>query len=134
MDKRITLLAKRPDIAFEQFDAYWAGPHVTVVTALPGMKGYIQNHVIRRHDADDIDGIVEIWFETPPERQTNAHFSPEQLEDELRFLGSIIGLTLRDNDWDEPTYKAWLITHDRSPEALNTIVHRMHVNFLQCSG
>ena len=71
--KRISTLKRRPDITEEDFRLEWI-VHRDLVLKMPGVSGYRQNVVIARervkgtpcgYDELPIDGIVELWFESP---------------------------------------------------------------------
>jgi len=68
MIKRMTMLARREDRSLDAFRRHWLHEHVKIVTRMPHLHGYIQNHVVDRLIADigephfDIDGIPELWF------------------------------------------------------------------------
>ena len=71
--KRISTLKRRPDITEEDFRQEWI-VHRDLVLKMPGVSGYRQNVVIARervkgtpcgYDELPIDGIVELWFESP---------------------------------------------------------------------
>ncbi|MEQ1882969.1 MAG: EthD domain-containing protein [Burkholderiales bacterium] len=71
--KRISTLKRRPDITEEDFRREWI-VHRDLVQKMPGVAGYRQNVVIARerikgqacgYDDLPIDGIVELWFESP---------------------------------------------------------------------
>lgn len=62
----MTLLQRRPDLGPAAFSAYWRTRHRDVVLAVPGIRGYVQNHPAAVHGAADglsVDGIVELWFD-----------------------------------------------------------------------
>ena len=71
--KRLSTLKRRPDITEENFRHEWI-VHRNLVQKMPGVAGYRQNVVIARerikgqpcaYDELPIDGIVELWFESP---------------------------------------------------------------------
>jgi uncharacterized protein (TIGR02118 family) len=71
--KRISTLKRRPDITEDDFRREWV-VHRDLVRKMPGVAGYRQNVVIARertkgqpsnYDDFPIDGIVELWFESP---------------------------------------------------------------------
>ena len=71
--KRISTLKRRNDITEEDFRREWK-VHGDLVRQMPGVSGYRQNVVLERelvkaqkcgYDDLPIDGIVELWFETP---------------------------------------------------------------------
>lgn len=71
--KRISTLKRRPDISEADFRREWR-VHADMVRQMPGVSGYRQNVITQRervkgtpcgYDELPIDGIVELWFETP---------------------------------------------------------------------
>jgi len=69
MIKRMTLLARKEELSFAQFDAHWLNNHARIVERMPDVAGYVQNPVKRRVAINgiesapfDFDGIVELWF------------------------------------------------------------------------
>lgn len=82
--KRISTLRRRADISEDDFRREWR-VHAELVRTMPGVNGYRQNVVTARervkgqpcgYDELPIDGIVELWFESP--EVLNAAFaSPE---------------------------------------------------------
>ena len=89
--KRISTLRRRNDVSEEDFRREWK-LHGEMVQEMPGVSGYRQNVVTARERVKGqpsaysdlpIDGIVELWFETPatleaafaspPGQRTMAH-------------------------------------------------------------
>lgn len=69
MLKRITLLARRDDLTFDEFSKHWLTTHGDIVKNMPMVHGYIQNPIDERllkslnpTDPFSFDGIVELWF------------------------------------------------------------------------
>lgn len=82
--KRISTLRRRADISEDDFRREWR-VHADLVRTMPGVSGYRQNVVNERERVKGqscgyadlpIDGIVELWFESP-EGLTAAFASPE---------------------------------------------------------
>ncbi len=98
MLKRITLLARRTDLTFDQFSSHWLVTHGEIVKRMPMVHAYIQNPVDRRllgklnaSDPFSFDGIVELWF-ADAEAQKVAFASGAAKElpvDELNFIRGI---------------------------------------------
>lgn len=79
--KRISTLRRRPDIDEATFRHEWK-VHADHVRRMPGVSGYRQNVIVARerikgtpcgYDELPIDGIVELWFESP--ETLNAAFA-----------------------------------------------------------
>ena len=67
MIKAVTTFKRRPDLSVEAFRRHWRTDHAALVTELPGLRRYVQNHA---HDSayargrePDFDGIAETWFD-----------------------------------------------------------------------
>jgi uncharacterized protein (TIGR02118 family) len=82
--KRISTLRRRSDVSEDDFRREWK-VHGTMVQEMPGVGGYRQNVITARervkgqpcgYDELPIDGIVELWFETPATLET-AFASPQ---------------------------------------------------------
>ena len=89
--KRMSLVKRCPDITEDDFRREWE-MHEELIRKVPGVRGYRRNVVIGRerikgqpcgYEDLPIDGIVELWFETPqtleaafaspPGKRTMAH-------------------------------------------------------------
>ena len=82
--KRISTLRRRGDVSEEDFRREWK-VHGSMVQDMPGVSGYRQNVIVARervkgqpcgYEDLPIDGIVELWFETP-ETLEAAFASPQ---------------------------------------------------------
>jgi uncharacterized protein (TIGR02118 family) len=65
MIKVISVVYKKPDISREDFYRYWKDTHGPLVAqALPGMKKYVQNHLIQVPGYEyEGDGLIETWYD-----------------------------------------------------------------------
>lgn len=64
MIKMATLLRRKPGMSVEEFQRYWLHEHPRVVTAMPGIRRYIQNHPLAGgYRKGDLvwDGVAEVW-------------------------------------------------------------------------
>ena len=61
MLKQITWFRKRSDLSREAFGQHWRTRHAAIVSELPGIRRYVQNHVTA--EGGDWDGIAEVWFD-----------------------------------------------------------------------
>ena len=103
MFKRMSVLVRRDGDTREQFSRGWL-EHGKFITGLPGLRGYVQNHVAEEFVSGDgnllrADGFVELCFDSP-EAMAQAFTSPAALkmaEDEPNFLGTGSGYSLADN-------------------------------------
>jgi uncharacterized protein (TIGR02118 family) len=65
MIKSVVLLKKRPDLSFADFTDHWRNRHPRVVLQLPGIRRYVQSHVVQQVQPQPapFDGIGEAWFD-----------------------------------------------------------------------
>lgn len=98
MLKRITLLARRDDLTFDQFSDHWFTVHGEIVKDMPMVHGYIQNPIKARlltalnsENPYSFDGIVELWFENQAAQDTAFAADAAKLlpKDELNFIRGI---------------------------------------------
>jgi len=85
--KQVTIFKKRPDLARSAFEEHWRTRHAEVVCELPGLRRYVQNHMVG--DAGDhVDGIAEVWFDDIDAMRANAgHPALEAIRaDERAFI------------------------------------------------
>src|SRR3954469_8956293 len=66
MTKVLILFRKRSDLGMEEFQRYWKETHGPIAAKMPGLRKYIQDHLIpdpsqadRPHDA-----IAELWYDS----------------------------------------------------------------------
>ena len=97
MLKQLSIFRKREDLPRETFRDYWRNRHPEVVTRLPGIRHYVQNHVtgVLRGEAA-WDGIAEVWFDDIETMRANAG-SPVLADiraDEANFIaaGSMVSI------------------------------------------
>ena len=69
MIKRLTAWRARPSIDPEQALRYWRVEHASLVTRVPGVTRYVQNHRTTGPEEDPTspqpyDGLGEVWFES----------------------------------------------------------------------
>lgn len=126
--KRMTLLERRGDITFADFDSHWAGPHGDLAKGFPGLARYHQNPVQTTVGADrhGIAGIVELWF-ADDAGMRDALASPVAaalVEDEPNFLSGITILAVDEvilKPHQTPLNAIFLIDEGAvSPSALST--------------
>src|SRR5579863_1256570 len=95
---KITALAiRRPELSHEQFMRHWVDVHAPLVDALPGVRRYVQNHILAEQAAPvpptgvALDGIAELWFDDRAAFE-RAFASPEGQRlaaDGALFIGKI---------------------------------------------
>ena len=92
MVKLIYCISKKPEMSVEQFQTYWRGTHAPIAARIPGLRRYVQCHVVPelydRPNAPPFDGAAELWFDDL-DAMRGAMRSPEvaaALEDEKNFI------------------------------------------------
>jgi uncharacterized protein (TIGR02118 family) len=89
MAKVIFVLHRRADLTREQALAQWSGErHASIVSRLPGLTRWVQNHVKSAPSEPICDGVGELWFEDQ-DAMERALSSPEMgaaVEDAKNFL------------------------------------------------
>ncbi len=70
MIKVIGLLTRKPELTHEQFVKHWLEIHGPLAHAVPGVRRYVQSHIIGTRTRPDIpetdveiDGIAELWYD-----------------------------------------------------------------------
>ena len=92
MVKLIYCISKKPDMTVEDFQAYWRDVHAPIAGAIPGLRRYVQCHVVPEtygaQNKPAYDGAAELWFDDLDAMRT-AMRTPEvvaALEDEKNFI------------------------------------------------
>jgi uncharacterized protein (TIGR02118 family) len=98
MIKTISLLTRRRGMTHEQFLTHWVEIHAPLAHAVPGLRRYVQSHILEQPPRPDIptteievDGIAELWYDDRA-TLTRAHASPEAkalFADGALFIGRI---------------------------------------------
>jgi uncharacterized protein (TIGR02118 family) len=98
MIKMVGLLTRKPQLTHEQFVKHWVEIHAPLAHAVPGIRRYVQTHIIgtrTRPDIPDtdveIDGIAELWYDDMASFE-RAAASPEMkrlTDDGALFIGRI---------------------------------------------
>lgn len=70
MIKSISLLTRKVGTSHEQFVRHWVDVHAPLAHAVPGLRRYVQSHIVgerRRPDIPaldvEVDGIAELWYD-----------------------------------------------------------------------
>jgi steroid delta-isomerase-like uncharacterized protein/uncharacterized protein (TIGR02118 family) len=87
--KVIFVLQRRADITHEQCLEYWSGQHHTqLVSQIPGLTRWRQNHVVSAPGDPVCDGIGELWFESDETLETalGSRQMTAAVEDAKNFL------------------------------------------------
>ena len=73
MLKQLSIFRRREDLSQEAFRDYWRNRHPEVVTRLPGIRRYVQNHVTAVLRGEPAwDGIAEVWFDDIESMRANV--------------------------------------------------------------
>jgi uncharacterized protein (TIGR02118 family) len=98
MIKTIGLLTRRPELTHEQFVHHWLQIHAPLAHAVPGVRRYVQSHIVEERMRPDIpatgveiDGIAELWYDDR-EAMARAMATPEAKAlhaDGALFIGRI---------------------------------------------
>jgi uncharacterized protein (TIGR02118 family) len=100
--KIIYFFKRRPGMSVEDFQAHWRTTHAEIVAALPGIRRYVQNHVLPsayRKGEPAVDGVAESWFDDTRTLKALAG-TPQYaavLADEPKFIdGATMGSIITD--------------------------------------
>jgi uncharacterized protein (TIGR02118 family) len=98
MIKSLSLLTRRPELTHEQFVEHWLEIHGPLALKVPGLRRYVQSHIIDERTRPDIpttdvaiDGIAETWYDDRAAME-RANASPEAKAlhaDGALFIGRI---------------------------------------------
>ena len=98
MIKSIGLLTRKEGLSHEDFVNYWLELRAPLAHAVPGVRRYVQSHIVEERARPDIpttdveiDGIAELWYDDRAAIE-RANASPEAEElhaDGSRFIGRI---------------------------------------------
>jgi uncharacterized protein (TIGR02118 family) len=89
MSKVIFVLRRRRDMSRDECLRHWSGEqHTAIVSSIPGLRKWVQNHVVSAAGEPICDGVGELWFDSS-ETMQHALQSAEMgaaVEDAGRFL------------------------------------------------
>jgi uncharacterized protein (TIGR02118 family) len=98
MIKSISMLVRKDHLTHAQFVKHWVEIHAPLAHAVPGLRRYVQSHIVEERTRPDIpampgevDGIAELWFDDR-ESMTSAMSKPEAKAlhaDGALFIGRI---------------------------------------------
>ena len=90
MINAITIIKKKKDLTYQNFQNYWKNEHAAIVTRSPLVGTYVQSHPIYNDTLtfeDTIDGIAEIWFDdTNAMRSLAATKEYEDIQDDEKVF------------------------------------------------
>lgn len=98
MIKMIALLKRKPDLSHDEFLDHWINVHGPLARGIPGIRRYVQSHIVteqQRADIEDIslkvDGIAELWFDSADSMKATHQTAEMQrlLADGATFIGQI---------------------------------------------
>jgi uncharacterized protein (TIGR02118 family) len=98
MIKSVSLLTRKPGLTHDQFVRHWLDIHAPLAHAVPGIRRYVQSHILEERTRADIpatdvevDGIAELWYDDR-EAMARAMATPEAKAlhaDGALFIGRI---------------------------------------------
>lgn len=98
MVKTIALLTRKAGLSHDEFMRHWVEIHTPLAHAVPGLRRYVQNHILAEPTRPDIattevavDGVAELWYDDRAAME-RAHASPEARRlhaDGALFIGGI---------------------------------------------
>ncbi len=98
MIKSLSILTRKPDMAFDAFRKVWTEEHAPMVRAVPEVKKYVLSFVIDQPTkanvamhALQVDAIAELWYEDR-EALARAAARPEMaavLANGVKYLAGI---------------------------------------------
>jgi len=98
MIKSISLLTRKAGLSHEEFVKLWLEVHAPLAHAVPGLRRYVQSHIVGERTRPDIpatdveiDGIAETWYDDLPAME-RANASPQAKAlhaDGALFIGRI---------------------------------------------
>ena len=91
MLKAITLIKRKNSLPLREFQDYWLHDHAQVISRLPGVIRYVQNHPLPDHSQHGdllFDGVAELWGENTDafRNMASAAAYADVLTDEETFL------------------------------------------------
>jgi uncharacterized protein (TIGR02118 family) len=96
--KSVGLLTRKDGLSHEEFVKHWSEVHAPLAHAVPGLRRYVQSHIIEERTRSDIpasdveiDGIAELWYDDRTAmEQANATPEARRLHaDGALFIGRI---------------------------------------------
>jgi len=103
MIKSISLLTRKAGLSHEEFVKHWLEVHAPLAHAVPGLRRYVQSHIVGERTRSDIpatnvevDGIAETWYDDQAAME-RVNASPEAKAlhaDGALFIGRIKSFTI----------------------------------------
>ena len=105
MIKSVSLLTRKAGMTHAQFVKHWVEVHAPLALAVPGLRRYVQSHIVEERTRPDIpttdvevDGIAELWYDDR-EVMARAHASRQAkalFADGALFIGQIKSFTVEE--------------------------------------
>jgi uncharacterized protein (TIGR02118 family) len=98
MIKSVGLLTRKDGLSHEEFVKHWYEVHAPLAHAVPGVRRYVQSHILAERTRPDIpaseveiDGIAELWYDDLASMErANATAEARRLHaDGALFIGRI---------------------------------------------
>ena len=106
MIKSVSLLTRKDGMTHDQFMTHWVEVHAPLAHAVPGLRRYVQSHIVEERVRPDIpttvvdvDGIAELWYDDR-DAMARAHASTEAKAlhaDGALFIGRIKTFTVEEH-------------------------------------
>ena len=106
MIKSISLLTRKDGMTHDEFMRHWIAVHAPLAHAVPGLRRYVQSHIVEERVRPDIpatavvvDGIAELWYDDR-DSMARALASPEARAlhaDGALFIGRIKTFTVEEH-------------------------------------
>jgi uncharacterized protein (TIGR02118 family) len=132
MQLRMGWLNKRADWTTERFREHWRTEHAQLARQLPGLRGYVQNHVtdseqrgIRfKRGPEQLDGFSQLWFDDDIGLASafDSPLSKKLIDDEEHFIGRLRITTM------EPTTVVTPPEHGRALKRMSILRRRADVS------
>ena len=79
MIRRVSILTRKPESAQEEFIDRWENVHGSLALKVPGIRRYVQSHIVDEHYRDNIgskddqvDGIAELWYDSQKDLKVSS--------------------------------------------------------------
>jgi uncharacterized protein (TIGR02118 family) len=95
MIKSISLLTRKEGMTHEQFVRHWYDVHAPLARAVPGLRRYVQSHILEERKRPD---IAELWYDDR-EAMARAVATPQAkalFDDGALFIGRIKTYTVEE--------------------------------------
>ena len=98
MVKMIYVFTRKPELSVEEFQRYWRETHAPIAARIPGVRRYVQCHVLpelyERENLPPYDGAAEVWFDDMDAVRALAMARGQSEEDYDKAVMSVTGREL----------------------------------------